>query len=165
MSIRTEFKLTGLDGVLATLQSLPAEIVSKRGGPVKLSLAKGARLLRDYAKESFRRSAAVDGADSTDTTVNNIISSRGKEPIGSKGERYLVRVKGKRFVNAHGAETTTRKAAQLMEYGSSTQEARPWLRPLVPRRGAQIIDVVTEDLVRRIQKTVRKLANQNKVKG
>ena len=38
--MKVEFKLQGVDGVLATLQSLPAEVVSKRGGPVKAALRK-----------------------------------------------------------------------------------------------------------------------------
>jgi hypothetical protein len=160
--MKVEVNIRGIDGVLATLKSLPAEVVSKRGGPVKLALAKGARLLRDHAKDNFRRSAAVGGADSTDTTVNNIIASRGKAPIGTKGERQLVRVKRKAFVNAHGAKTTTRKAAQLMEYGSSTQPAYPWLRPAVQRRGTQVIDVITTDLLKRLDVITKRLAAQNR---
>ncbi|MGW6163693.1 hypothetical protein, partial [Bacillus altitudinis] len=93
--------------------------------------------------------------------VNNIIASRGKAPVGTKGERQLVRVKRKAFVNAHGSKTTTRKAAQLMEYGSSTQPAYPWLRPAVQRRGTQIIDVITEDLLKRLDQITKRLAAQN----
>lgn len=159
--MKVELQIHGIDGVLSTLEALPAEVVSKRGGPVKLALAKGARLLRDQAKDNFRRSAAIGGVDSTDTTVNNIIASRGKAPVGTKGERQLVRVKRKAFVNAHGSKTTTRKAAQLMEYGSSTQPAYPWLRPAVRRRGTQIIDVITEDLLKRLDQITKRLAAQN----
>ncbi|RRU23577.1 hypothetical protein [Stenotrophomonas sp. 278] len=163
--MKVEFKITGIDGVLSTLQSLPAEVVSKRGGPVKASLAKGARALRDRAKENFRRSVAANGAASTDTTVNHIISSRGKAPTGTNGERYLVRVKRKAFINARGTATSTRKAAQLMEYGSSTQPAYPWLRPAVTRYGTQIIDIVTEDLLKRLDQLTKRLGAQNRGKG
>lgn len=160
--MKMEMKIEGVTGLLQTLQSLPPEVVSKRGGPVKLALAKGARMLRDQAKDNFRRSAAVGGADSTDTTVNSIIASRGKAPTGTKGERQLVRVKRKVFVNAHGAKTTTRKAAQLMEYGSARQPAIPWLRPAVQRRGSQIIDTITEDLLKRLDQITKRLAAKNK---
>lgn len=160
--MKMEMKIEGVAGLLQTLQSLPPEVVSKRGGPVKLALAKGARMLRDQAKDNFRRSAAVGGADSTDTTVNSIIASRGKAPTGTKGERQLVRVKRKVFVNAHGAKTTTRKAAQLMEYGSARQPAIPWLRPAVQRRGSQIIDTITEDLLKRLDQITKRLAAKNK---
>ncbi|WP_401742123.1 hypothetical protein [Stenotrophomonas geniculata] len=159
--MKVEVQIHGIDGVLATLQALPSEVVSKRGGPVKLALAKGARLLRDQAKENFRRSMAVNGADSTDTTVNNIVATRGKAPVGTKGERQLVRIRRKAFINAHGARTTARRAAQLMEYGSATQPAIPWLRPAVQRRGTQIIDVITEDLLKRLDQITKRLAAQN----
>jgi len=159
--VKVELQIHGLDGVLSTLEALPAEVVSKRGGPVKLALAKGARLLRDQAKDNFRRSVAQGGADSTETTVENIVASRGKAPVGTKGERQLVRVKRRSYINAKGAKTTTLRAAQLMEYGSATQPARPWLRPAVQRRGSQIIDVVSEDLLKRLDQITKRLAAQN----
>lgn len=159
--MKVELQIHGIDGVLSTLEALPSEVVSKRGGPVKLALAKGARLLRDQAKDNFRRSVAQGGADSTETTVENIVASRGKAPVGTKGERQLVRVKRRSYINAKGAKTTTLRAAQLMEYGSATQPARPWLRPAVQRRGSQIIDVVSEDLLKRLDQITKRLAAQN----
>lgn len=159
--MKVELQIHGIDGVLSTLEALPAEVVSKRGGPVKLALAKGARLLRDQAKDNFRRSVAQGGADSTETTVESIVASRGKAPVGTKGERQLVRVKRRSYINAKGAKTTTLRAAQLMEYGSATQPARPWLRPAVQRRGSQIIDVVSEDLLKRLYQITKRLAAQN----
>ncbi|HGM5514524.1 TPA: hypothetical protein ACKPYU_000799 [Stenotrophomonas maltophilia] len=159
--MKVELQIHGIDGVLSTLEALPAEVVSKRGGPVKLALAKGARLLRDQAKDNFRRSVAQGGADSTETTVESIVASRGKAPVGTKGERQLVRVKRRSYINAKGAKTTTLRAAQLMEYGSATQPARPWLRPAVQRRGSQIIDVVSEDLLKRLDQVTKRLAAQN----
>ncbi|CAO3300300.1 hypothetical protein [Stenotrophomonas maltophilia] len=159
--MKVELQIHGIDGVLSTLEALPAEVVSKRGGPVKLALAKGARLLRDKAKENFRSSVAQGGADSTDTTVESIVASRGKAPVGTKGERQLVRVKRRSYINAKGAKTTTLRAAQLMEYGSAAQPARPWLRPAVQRRGSQIIDVVSEDLLKRLDQITKRLAAQN----
>lgn len=159
--MKVELQIHGIDGVLSTLVALPAEVVSKRGGPVKLALAKGARLLRDQAKENFRRSVAQGGADSTETTVESIVASRGKAPVGTKGERQLVRVKRRSYINAKGAKTTTLRAAQLMEYGSATQPARPWLRPAIQRRGSQIIDVVSEDLLKRLDQITKRLAAQN----
>ncbi|MGQ4661346.1 hypothetical protein [Lysobacter sp. F6437] len=152
------------DGVLALLRSLPAEVVSKRGGPVKLALAKGARLIRDEAKKNFRASVAVNGEDSTGATEKAIIASRGKAPTGSKGERYLVRVKKGTFVNAKGEKTSTLMTANLMEYGSSHQPALPWLRPAVQAKGQQAVTVIVADLRRRIDLTVKKLARQNKAR-
>src|SRR5690606_194908 len=87
----------GLDGVLQTLQSLPPEIVSKRGGQVKLALAKAARVIRDQAKANVRAIVAEPNKDgrpskSTGALEQSIIATRGKMRGGIKGERYLVRI-------------------------------------------------------------------------
>lgn len=166
--MKVEMNLRGVDGVLQTLQSLPQEVVSKRGGPVKLALAKGARLIRDEAIKNVKASIAINGDQSTGMLEKNIIASRGKAPIGGKGERYLVRVRRKAYDLAKigrrekaGKRVTTHKTASLLEYGSVHQPATPWLRPAVRNKGAEAINVITEDLKRRIDATVKKLARQN----
>ena len=165
--MKIEMKLSGADGLLKTLQSLPPEIVSKRGGPVKLALAKGARIIRDQAKQNLR-SEMADSADSTGLLEKNIIASRGKQMFGSKGERYLVRVRRKAYDQGKlgrrekaGKRVTTHKTASLLEYGSKRQPATPWLRPAVRQKGAETISAITADLDRRIQKVVRDLARKN----
>ena len=171
LAMKVEVKLQGMDGVLQTLQSLPPEIVSKRGGPVKLALAKGARVIRDQAKTNLRSSIAYNGDVSTGLLEKNLIVSRGKPPFGGKGERYLVRVRRKAYDGQKigkkqkvGKRVTTHKTAALLEYGSSHQPATPWLRPAVVQKGEEAINVITADLKRRIDQTVRKLAQQNRGK-
>lgn len=159
------FEIHGLNGVLATLHSLPKEVVSKRGGPVKLSLAKGARFLRDRAKENLHRSIAIGGSRSTGELEKRVIASRGKAPFGGKGERYLVRVKKTPYVNADGFKTNPLMTANLLEYGSSHQPATPWLRPAATANAGKVINIVVDDLKKKIDATVRKLAIQNKGKG
>jgi HK97 gp10 family phage protein len=157
--MKVDLQLFGVDDVLATLQSLPAEIVSKRGGPVKLALAKGARFLRDRAKENLRAAIAMNGDESTGLLEKNVIASRGKPPSDGKGERYLVRVKRKTYPGKGGGKpVTTRATASYLEYGTETQPATPWLRPAVVQNGQQTINVVTEDLKKRIDKAVAALA-------
>lgn len=171
--MKMEMQLRGIDGVIATLNSLPAEVVSKRGGPVKTSLAKGARLLRDKVKANLRRSIAEGPTTrSTGGLEDRIIATRGKKPHGTKGERYLVRVKpgGVRhpsgdYVNADGVRTNPLMTANLMEYGSVHQPARPFLRPAVQHHGDDVIRVVTDDLRKRVDDTVTKLAAKNKGRG
>lgn len=160
--MKVEMSLIGMDGVLDTLKSLPAEVVSKRGGPVKLALAKGARLIRDQAKQNLRAQIAEGGADeSTGLLEQNIIASRGKPPFGGKGERYLVRVRRKSYTRKSKEVVTTRKTASLLEYGSSHQPAKPWLRPAVQQKGGEAVVVIANDLTRRIDQTVKRLARQN----
>lgn len=159
--MKVDMKISGIDGVLKTLQALPAEVVSKRGGPVKLALAKGARKLRDEARKNLRQSIDQGGARSTGMTEKAVIASRGKAIIGGNGERYLVRVKKGTFTNALGIPTSTLMTANLLEYGSAHQPATPWLRPAVQTLGGQVIEVVTDDLLRRVDKVVTQLAAKN----
>ncbi|GAB2913722.1 HK97-gp10 family putative phage morphogenesis protein [Paralcaligenes ginsengisoli] len=157
--------ISGLSGVLATLQSLPAEVVSKRGGPVKLALAKGARLIRDEAIKNLKTQIAVNGDQSTGLLEKNVIASRGKAIFGENGERYLVRVRRKTYPDRNtGKPVTTRKTASLLEYGSIHQPATPWMRPAVVNKGAEAIDVISKDLIRRLDLVVKKLAAQNQTK-
>ncbi|WP_454674843.1 hypothetical protein [Achromobacter pestifer] len=164
--MKFETKLHGVDGLLRTLKSLPPELVSKRGGPVKLALAKGARLLRDQVKLNLQAAIAADGDETTGLLLDNVIASRGKPPFGGKGERYLVRVRRKEYPGRkpekRGGVATVRKSAALLEYGSSRQTARPSIRPAIQQKGAEVIAVVTSDLLQRTDRLVRKLAAQNK---
>jgi HK97 gp10 family phage protein len=169
--MKVEMKVEGLNGVLETLQSLPAEVVSKRGGPVKLALAKAARVIQAQAKTNLKAAIAMNGDVSTGLLEKNVVVTRGKEPTGTKGERYLVRVRRKAYDGDKlgkrqkaGKRVTTHKTASLLEYGSSHQPATPWLRPAVAQKGEQAITVFTADLNRRIDQIVKKLAQQNKGK-
>lgn len=164
--MKMEMKITGMDGVLATLNSLPAEVVSKRGGPVKASLAKGARFLRDRYKEKLH--AAIQGGKTTRSTgelEKRVIASRGKKPHGTKGERYLVRIKKGDYINADGFRTNPLMTANLLEYGSSHQPATPFARPTAMQHGEQAINIVTTDLKQRLDKLVTQLAAKNKGRG
>lgn len=162
--MKVEFKLSGVDGIIKTLRSLPPEIVSKRGGPVKLALAKGARVIRDEAKKNLLASIARNGSESTGLLEKNLIVSRGKAPNDGNGERYLVRVRRKNYEKPEGARgkpVTTLKTAHLLEYGSEHQPATPWLRPAFASTKQIATDTVITDLKSRIDKIVAKLAQQN----
>lgn len=159
-----EVKLTGLDGVLATLKSLPAEVVSKRGGPVKAALRKGAVVILKEEKARLQVSTSnrtEDGRHSTGLLMKSLIASRGKTPSGGNGERYLVRVKRKTYVRKSGKPVTTLKTAQLLEYGSSKQPAEPWIRPAFLAKAEEAIHTIETALVAGIDKIVAKLARQN----
>lgn len=160
--MRVEMNIEGIDGVLKTLESLPKEIVSKRGGPVARALAKGARLIRDEAKKNLRAQIAVNGDESTGLLEKNVVAKRGKALKTGKGERYLVNVRRKTYPDRKGKPVTTRKTASLLEYGSEHQPATPWIRPAVHTKGQTAINVITQDLKRRIDIEVNKLAARNK---
>lgn len=165
--MKVELKLTGLDGVLETLKSLPPEIVSKRGGPVKAALRKGALVILKQEQANLRAVMGhqVDGERvlTTGLLLKNLIVSRGKPPSDGKGERALVRVKRKTYTRkGKGKPVTTLKTAQLLEYGSSTQPAEPYIRPAFNAKAAEAIRTVETDLARRVDKIAAKLLQQNK---
>ncbi len=172
--LSVEMKLTGLDGVLETLQSLPAEVVSKRGGPVKSALRKGALVILKAEQANLR---AVMGHDvngqhveATGLLLKSLIVTRGKPPVDSKGERYLVRVKRKTYTTQDGRArtgrsiTTTTQNAQRLEYGTGKQPAEPFIRPAFQAKAAEAISTVQRELLTGIDRIVNKLASQNKGK-
>lgn len=165
--MQVEVKLEGLNGVLQTLKSLPPEIVSKRGGPVKSALRKGARVIFLAAKrnlESVTSNATDEGKRySTGLLLKNLVVTRGKQPFGTKGERYLVRVRRKSY-QRKGKAVTTLATANLLEYGSVKQPMEPWLRPAFTAKAEEAIRTTESELLKQIDKVVRKLAQQNKGK-
>lgn len=187
MADAVELKLTGLDGVLRTLQSLPAEVVSKNGGPVRRALRKGALVILNEAKSNLRAAIALPGktgiTESTGFTEKNIIAKRKAPRGGENGERYIITVNPKVHPNAAEIKRASRakpgskrksrggpksrpiKAndiAFIMEYGSSKQEATPWLRPAFASKAEEAIRTVEKELVAGIDRIVKKLARQNR---
>lgn len=160
-----ELKLSGLDGVLDTLRSLPPEVVSKRGGPVKTALRKGAVVLQKAEKANLRATLANTSDEgeryTTGLLMQNVIVTRGKPPSSGKGERYLVRVKRKTYPDRKGKPVTTLKSAQLKEYGSSQQRAEPWIVPAFKAKAAEAITTVERELLAGIDRIVARLAAQN----
>lgn len=173
--MKVDVQLHGLAGVLETLKSLPPELVSKRGGPVKAALRKGALVILREAQMRLQRATANAAADdesgelqrtSSGLLEQNLIVSRGKAPTTGKGERYLVRVRRKPYGNRkdNRGPVTTRKSAQLLEYGSNQQPAEPWLRPAFSAKAREAIHTTERELIKGLDRVVKKLAAQNKGK-
>jgi len=164
--MKTELKLSGVDGVLNTLRSLPPEVVSRRGGPVKSALRKGAVVILKQEKANLQavtnNATASETKESTGFLLANLIASRGKPPTVGKGERYLVRVRRKTYQRKGGKAVTTLKTANLLEYGSSKQPAEPWIRPAFAAKAQQAINTVQTELIKGLDRVVKKLSQQNK---
>ena len=89
--------LTGLDGVLRTLEQLPPEVVSKAGGPVKLALKRGALVLLREAALNLARATdnlSTDDQENTGLLLSSLVATRGKAPTGGNGERYPHQLSG-----------------------------------------------------------------------
>lgn len=150
-------KLRGVDNVLALLQALPPQIVSKRGGPAKLALKRGAQVLRDQVAQNLQASIAQakthEEREDTGLALQSLIVSRGKPPP-TPGERYLVRFKKLVYIRK-GTQVTTLKTMQLKEYGSSHQRAFPVIRPAFELKAAEAIDAVTSYLADSVEKLAK----------
>jgi HK97 gp10 family phage protein len=159
-----EMKLEGLNGVLETLRSLPPELVSKRGGPVKTALRKGAVVIFKEARANLERVTANANDEgkrySTGLLLKNLVVTRGKPPISGKGERYLVRVRRKSY-GRKGKAVTTLATANMLEYGTVKQPAEPWIRPAFNSKARQAISTIEVELLKAINRVVKKLARQN----
>ena len=166
--MKVDVDIKGLEGVLETLKSLPPELVSKRGGPVLAALRKGARVIDAQRKANLQAVTAnttdEGKRESTGHLMKQLVVSRGKPPHDGKGERVLLRVRRKAYPDRTGKTVTSLAAANLLEYGSSTQPAEPWIRPAFQSRAQEAINVTRDELLRRIDGIVRKLAAQNKGK-
>ena len=81
---RVEFNLTGADNVLDMLRQMPDEVVSKRGGPVKTWLRKGAKRLQAKLLVQLDRVTSNETThperENTETLKRSSIVSRGKPP-------------------------------------------------------------------------------------
>lgn len=160
MATVVEFKLTGVDGVLDMLKSLPAEVVSKRGGPVKSALRKGALVIAREAALNLAHNTqnlTQDGSESTGLLARSVIATRGKPPPDQNGERYLVRLKKVAYMRL-GRKVTTHQTGRWLEYGTEKQPAEPWLRPAGLAKAGEAIRVIQTELVRGIDRIVKKIA-------
>jgi len=164
--MRETHSIQGLDGVLALLQSLPPEVVSKRGGPVLQALRTGAVLIRNEARLNFRRNASTPGLTgknhSLGFTAKHIISKRGKYKLN--GERVVVTVRSKPHINNNkrkgGKPFRTNDAAFIMEYGTVKQPAEPWIRPAFESKKYQSEFLIRDDFLKRLDKIVQRLARR-----
>lgn len=162
--MKVEMKVSGLEGVLDTLRSLPPEIVSKNGGPVRSALRRGALVILREASLNLARATGdldVDGNQySTGLLLKNLRATRGKPPASGKGERYLVRVRRVAYPRKGKEVVTTLKTAQILEYGSTKQPAEPWLRPAFYARAPEAIKTIEVELRKGVDRIVRRLAKK-----
>lgn len=166
--MKVETRLSGLDGVLDLLNKLPPEVVSKRGGPVRRALRKGALRILEQAQTNIRASIAQAGktgiTDTTGLTAQSVVARR-RRLDRIKGERYVVTVAGKPHPGGgryRRRPIRTNDIAFFLEYGTSKQPATPWLRPAFASRAQDAVQTVETELVRDLERIVAKLARQNR---
>lgn len=162
-----ELKVTGLDGVIDTLEKLPPEIVSKRGGPVKLALKRAALVIRAEVAKNLKERLSPD---KTGLVEKSLVATRGKQNLGFNGERYVVRFKklkykGRTDGGRKDGELLTIKTIQLFEYGSIKQRARKPIRDAARAKAQESVDTFSKELGKEIAKVVKKLNSGIKVQN
>lgn len=155
-------QVRGLEGVLDTLKSLPPEIVSKRGGPVRVALARAARLMQREVKGNLAAIVAAGNAGeeerSTGLLSANIVASRGRRG-DVNGETYRVRVRNKVYPDQkrNRKRFTTAQNARLLEYGTEKRQPYPFIRPAFESKKQAAVDEFTKTLNQRVNAIIRKL--------
>lgn len=173
--MKFEFDIKGTADLIKTLESLPTELVTKRGGPVKLALKKAAMVIRDEESRRFNTLVNQNGTNETTGLLNkSIIVKRGRMEPGVKGEKYIVTFKRSVYVKSlisavrklgtgqKSDTVTTRKTAQLFEWGSSHQPPRKFILPSFHAKAGEAMDVFKDDLKRRIDIIAKRVAKRSK---
>jgi HK97 gp10 family phage protein len=162
-------RIEGLEGVLNTLKSLPPEIVSRRGGPVRSALQKASKVMVTAMRNNVQKimdEPNIGGLDeATGLLRDNIVTIRMK--MGSvKGEAYKVgpRLRKKYPLKSPGAkQTSVVQIGRQLETGTERRRPMPWARPAFDAKKHTVIIFFRDELNKKLGAIVRKLARQNRV--
>jgi len=164
MAVET-VRVVGLEGVMQALKSLPPELVSSRGGPVRSALRKASLLLVNEAKTNVQRiidEPNIDGEESKSIghLKANIITARDAKMRG--GERYYVRVRRKAYPDGRTKKSANAVGA-LLEQGTEDRRPMPWMRPAYDARKQEVPGFFAQEIRKQLDRIVKKLARQNGV--
>lgn len=165
---REVVRLEGLAGVLDVLKKLPPEMVSKAGGPVKLSLKEGAAVLLAEAKHNVRLIIDTPNKDGEDKSTGLLLLSlqakRSKPSRGQKGEAFLVGIRRNQKYppnrQSKKGDTTAAQVGRQLEYGTEKRPPMPWIRPAFDVKAGEAARVFVEGVNRRTEALVKKLERQ-----
>ena len=150
--------LRGLDDVLRKLKALPPAIVSKRGGPVRKALRKGAVVVQKEWQSQIRQIVEQpdpSGYVSTGTLEKNVQVSLDSKPGRSKAnEAYRVKIKRKTYPDG----TKTIATARYLEFGTEDRPATPFATPGYFASRQKALDTIVTELNRGIDAIIKKLS-------
>lgn len=152
----------GLDGLLDTLKSLPPAIVSKGGGPVRVSARKASQVFQKAYQENIR--AIVDEPNKDGSTPANsgtlekaVIVSRRKPRPGFKGEIFAVRIKrGAKAPNGQSAN----KYGGVLEFGYEGVPAKAPMRKAFETSKDQALSTFVSEMHKRVEAAAKKAVKQ-----
>ncbi len=146
-------RIEGLSEILETLKRLPPEIVSKRGGPVRVALRKAAVVVqKEYQGNVDRVAQEGESNESTGALKKAIIVSR-KKPGGFKGERFWVRIK-RSAKNAKGVSPNT--YGGVLEFGDQRIPAKSPMRRAWEAKKSEALDTFMREMPKAIEAAVKR---------
>lgn len=155
----TSVRVEGLANVLNILRALPAEATKQGGNIVRTAVRKAGQVILGQAEQNLDAIIAAPNAsgieESTGLLRKNLVLSRGR--MQEKGERYLVRVRPKRYADSKGKRVTTTQVARLLETGTESRDAMPWLRPAFESKKGEAVEVMTREVTARLDALVKRL--------
>lgn len=156
----------GLDGVLDRMKTLPAQIVSKKGGIIAPALRKGGQVIQKQAQANVRavtRNTEAEGYANTQTLEKAIVVRRDPNPQRSgAAERYRVviargrKYPGGRLNKKGGKPLTAVMTGRWLEFGDEKQPAEPWMTPAYMSTRERALATVVEEMGKGLQKAIRK---------
>lgn len=161
---RETVTITGLDEVLRRLKALGAE-ASKRGGPVRAAVRKGAVVIQKEMQANVQRIIATPnkggGDESTGLLQKSIKPMRAKaRRDGTKGETYIV---GPARRTRYPIDTRTptginvATVGKMLEYGTPKRPPMPFARPAFHSKKGEAVQVMTDEVLKGIEKLEKKL--------
>lgn len=150
--------LHGLDDVLKKLKSLPPEIVSKNGGPVKSALRKGGVVIQKAAQANIRQIVQQPDQEgdyvSTGTLEKAVVVRRDPNPRrAGANERYRVLIARRKYPDG----TKTVATARYLEFGTEMRAPTPFMLPAFQAEAPRAITTVETELARSIQRIIRRM--------
>lgn len=175
MAVTTSIKVTGLSETLKTLRSLPPEIVSRRGGPVRAALRKAAVVIQKEAQANVDRIVQEPnkgGLPSKSTgALKQAITVRRRKPLpGTNGEVFTVGISPiKRRYSETRHNVRKRRVgkeyfllpptyyAWFLEFGTKRMQPHPFMRPAFEAKKEEAVSVFQDELDKNVAKIVKKL--------
>jgi HK97 gp10 family phage protein len=147
-----EFKIQGLDGVLAKMREVTAQVTLKA---VRGSASKAMRIVRDAARANARR--IDDPASAADIAKNIAVSTKVYPRLGEVRSRVGVRG-GARPDSSRNPDPNNTGHWRYLEIGTSEIAARPFMRPALENN----IDRVTNTFVADLNTNIDRVAAKSK---
>lgn len=168
---RETVTITGLDDVLRRLKALGPE-ASKRGGPIRAAVRKGAMVIVNEAKANIRKIVAEPniGGDNVSTGLmeKSVKPMRAKaRRDGVKGETFVVTIPRKArypITQRTPSGIPVATVGRILEYhqhkaaDGGTHPPKPWMRPAFHAKKDEAAKVMADEVLNGIARLEKKLA-------